>query len=160
MLCDKTKVQASMAKRYFEDISDGESLHCQKLALTQGEIIEFAKKFDPQPFHTDEIAAKESIFGGLIASSLHTISACTRNVVEAQGDVAILSGIGMYEAKMFNPVKPKDVLSIEAWWNDLRRSQSKPNLGFAGIKCKVTNQKGEPVIEYGYRYIIACRKLA
>lgn len=146
-----------MAKRYFEDITDGEHLHCQKLVFTQRDIIEFAKRFDPQPFHTDEIAAKESMFGGLIASSLHIISACTRNVVEAQGDVAILSGVGMHEAKMFNPVRPEDILSIEAWWTDLRRSKSKPDLGFAGIKCKVTNQKGEPVIEYGYRYIIACR---
>ena len=146
-----------MAKKYFEDIFEGEPLHCKKLAFTQKDIIEFAKRFDPQPFHTDEIAAKESIFGGLVASSLHTISACTRNVVEAQGEVAILSGVGMYEAKMFNPVRPKDVLSIEAWWTDLRRSKSKPDFGFAGIKCKVINQKGEPVIEYGYRYIIACR---
>ena len=125
--------------------------------MTREEIIEFAKKFDPQPFHTDENAAKKSIFGGLIASSLHTISACTRLVVEAQGDVAIISGVGLDEVKMFNPVRPEDILSIEAWWTDLRRSQSKPDLGFAGIKCKVANQKGEPVIEYGYRYIIACR---
>ena len=146
-----------MAKRYFEDIADGEHLHCQKLVFTRRGIIEFAKKFDPQPFHTDEFAAKDSIFGGLVASSLHTISACTQRVVEAQGEVAILSGVGMYEAKMFNPVKPNDVLSIEAWWTDLRRSRSKPDIGFAGIKCKVTNQRGEPVIEYGYRYIIACR---
>lgn len=146
-----------MAKRYFEEITDGEHLHCQKLAFTERDIIEFAEKFDPQPFHTDIAAAKESIFGGLVASSLHTISACTRNVVQAQGDVAIVSGVGMYEAKMFNPVRPKDVLSIEAWWTDLRRSKSRPNLGFAGIKCKVINQKGEPVIEYGYRYLIACR---
>jgi acyl dehydratase len=146
-----------MAKRYFEDITDGEHLNCKKLSFTKRDIIEFAKSFDPQPFHTDEIAAKESIFRGLVASSLHTISACTRNVVEAQGEVAVLSGVGMYEAKMFNPVRPKDVLSIEAWWTDLRRSKSKPDFGFAGIKCKVTNQKGEPVIEYGYRYIVACR---
>jgi acyl dehydratase len=146
-----------MEIRYYEDIAEGEHLHCQKLAFNQREIIKFAKEFDPQPFHIDEISAKESIFGGLVASSLHTISACTRNIVKALSDVAILSGIGMYEAKMFNPVRPKDVLSIEAWWTDLRRSQSKPDFGFAGIKCKVTNQKGEPVIEYGYRYCIACR---
>jgi acyl dehydratase len=146
-----------MAKRFFEDITDGEHLKCQELVFTLGEIIEFAKKFDPQPFHTDENAAKNSIFGGLVASSLHTISACTRSVVRAQGDVAILSGVGMYETKMFNPVRPNDVLAIEAWWTDLRRSQSKPGLGFAGIKCKVTNHKGEPVIEYGYRYLVACR---
>ena len=47
-------------------------------------------------------SAKESIFGGIVASSLHTIPACTRNVVEAQGDAAVLSGVGLYEAKMFN----------------------------------------------------------
>ncbi len=146
-----------MVKKYYEDITDGEHLYCQKLAFTKRDIVEFAKRYDPQAFHTDENAAKESIFGGLVASSLHTISACTRNVVEAQGDVAILSGVGMYETKMFNPVRPNDVLSIEAWWTDLRRSQSKPSLGFAGIKCKVTNQRGESVIEYGYRYIVACR---
>lgn len=103
-----------MGKRYFEEITDGEQLHCEKLVFTQEEIIEFAKKFDPQPFHTDKNAAKESIFGGLVASSLHTISACTRKVVEAQGDVAILGGVGMYESEMLNPVRPNDVLFIEA----------------------------------------------
>ncbi len=147
-----------MAKRYFEDITDGEHLDCRNLKFTRSEIVEFAKRFDPQPFHIDENAARESIFGGIVASSLHTISACTRNVVEAQGGVAIVSGVGLYEASMFNPVRPDDVLSIEAWWTDLRRSKSKPELGFAGIKCKVTNQKGDPVVEYGYRYIVACRK--
>ena len=146
-----------MTKRYFEDIIDGEHLHCQTLTFTKKDIIEFAKRYDPQVFHIDEKAAKGSIFGGLVASSLHTISACTRNVVEAQGDVAIISGVGMYEAKMFNPVRPDDVLSIKAWWTDLKRSQSKPDFGFAGIKCKVSNQRGESVVECGYRYIIACR---
>lgn len=146
-----------MTRRYFEDITEGERLHCQKVTITREDIIEFAKRFDPQPFHTDENAAKESFFGGLIASSLHTLSACTGAVVEAQGDMAILSGVGMDEAKMFNPVRPGDVLSIEAWWADLKRSPSKPGLGFARIRCKVTNQNEEPVIEYGYRYMLACR---
>jgi acyl dehydratase len=92
-----------MPRRYFENISEGEPLHCQKLIITREDIIEFAIKFDPQPLHIDENAAQQSIFGGLIASSLHTLSACTRVVVEAQGNVAIVSGVGMDEAKMFNP---------------------------------------------------------
>ena len=127
--------------RYFEDIIDGEPLDCRRLVLTEKDIVEFAERFDPQPFHIDRNAAGKSIFGGLVASSLHTMSACTRSVVEAIGEVAILSGVGMYEARMFNPVRPNDVLSIEAWWTDLRRSQSKPDIAFAGIKCMVTNQK-------------------
>jgi acyl dehydratase len=146
-----------MKKRYFDDLKDGEPLHCQPVVMTQEAIIAFGKKFDPQLFHIDENAAGESLFGGLIASSLHTLSACTRVVVEAQGNVAILSGVGMHEAKMFNPVRPGDVLSVNAWWTELRRSRNKPDRGFASIKCKVTNQRKEPVIEYGYRYLIACR---
>ena len=120
------------------------------------DIIDFAEKYDPQLFHTDEKSAKNSIFGGLIASSLHTLSACTRTVVEAQGNVAILSGISMHEVKMHNPVRPGDVLSVKAWWAELKKSRSKPDRGLASLKCNVTNQRDEPIIEYGYCYLIAC----
>ena len=125
--------------------------------MTREAIIDFGKKFDPQPFHIDEKAASRSLFGGLIASSLHTLSACTRAVVEAQGNVAILSGVGMHEAKMFNPVRPGDVLTVNARWMELQRSRSKPDRGFASIKCEVANQRKEPVVEYGYRYLVACQ---
>ena len=146
-----------MGKKYYEDLVKGEHLHCRPIAMTKEAIIGFAEEYDPQPFHTDEHTAAQSFFGGLIASSLHILSACTRVVVEAQGDVAILSGVGMDEAKMYNPVRPGDILTIEAWWTDLKRSRSKPDRGFAAIRCKVINQKCEPIIEYGYRYMIACR---
>jgi len=146
-----------MEKRYFDDLKDGEHLHCKPVVMTQEAIIDFGKKFVPLLYHIDEEAARESLFGGLVASSLHTLSACTRVVVEAQGNVAILSGVGMHEVKMFNPVYPGDVLSVNAWWTELQRSLSKPDRGFVSIKCKVTNQRKEPVIEYGYRYLIACR---
>ena len=146
-----------MPTRYFEDLTEGERLHSQHVIMTREAIIEFARKYDPQPFHTDDKAASQSVFGGLVASSLHTLSACTRSVVEAQGDIAILSGVGMDEAKMFNPVRPGDILTVEAWWTDLKRSRTKPAQGFAAIKCKVINQKGEAVVEYRYRYLVACR---
>jgi len=152
-----TKVQEIMDKRYYEDLTEGEHLHCRPVVMTREAIKEFAKEFDPQPFHTDEQAAAQSFFGGLIASSLHTLSACTRVVVDAQGDVAILSGLGMDEVKMYNPVRPDDVLTVHACWKDLRRSQSKPDRGFAAIRCRVVNQRGEAIIEYGYRYMISCR---
>jgi acyl dehydratase len=142
---------------YFEDLKEGDQLHCRPVVITRNEIIDFGKRFDPQPFHIDEEAASGSVFGGLVASSLHTLSACTRVVVEAQGNVAILSGVGIHEAKMFNPVRPGDVLTVNAWWTELKRSRSKPGRGFASIKCKVSNQRNEPVIEYGYRYLIACQ---
>ncbi len=146
-----------VTKIYWEDLKEGQKLPCKKVKMEKAEIKEFARRYDPQPFHVDERAAKNSIFGGLIASALHTLSACTRAVVEAQGNVAIISGLGLDKATMFNPVRPGDVLSIEATWVDLKRSRSKPNRGFVGIKCKVTNQNGEPITEYGYRYLIECK---
>lgn len=146
-----------MGKKYWDDLNEGERLSCGPVVFEQAEIINFAKRYDPQPFHIDEAAANASIFGGLIASSLHTLAACTRVVVEAQGDLAIMSGLGIDEVKLFNPVRPGDVLSVEAHWSDLKRSRSKPDRGIAGLKCKVSNQRGEPVVEYGYKYLVACR---
>jgi acyl dehydratase len=115
-----------MTRRYFEDITDGEHLNCQNVIITREDIITFATKFDPQPFHTDEDAAKESIFGGLIASSLHILSACTRAVVEAQGDVAILSGVGMDNMAIVTSwlakiqVRPKEIKkSIRRSYSDV-----------------------------------------
>jgi len=149
-----------MGKRFWEDLNEGERLSCSPVVFEQTEIINFAKRYDPQPFHIDGAIANASIFGGLTASSLHTLAACTRVVVEAQGDLAILSGLGIDEVKLFNPVRPGDVLSVEACWSDLKRSRSKPDRGIAGLKCKVSNQRGEPVVEYGYKYLVACRDFA
>lgn len=146
-----------MGTIYFEDVFDGEYLNCQPVLMTREAIIAFAEQFDPQPFHIDENAAENSIFHGLVASSLHTLSACTRVVVEALGDLAVLSGVGMHEVKMFNPVRPGDTLSVKARWAELKRSDSRPDRGFASIKCNVRNQRNEPVIEYGYRYLLACK---
>lgn len=151
-------MDSSLWKRYFEDITDGEPLDCRSVVLTREEIVGFAKRFDPQPFHIDEDAARASIFGGLIASSLHVLSACTRVVVEALADVAILSGVGMNEVRMFKPVRPGDRLHLEARWTNLRRRSSKPGHALATVTCRVTNQHGDVVIEYGYRYLLACKE--
>jgi len=146
-----------MGKRYWEDLTEGERFTCRPVAFDREGIIAFGKEYDPWPFHVDEEAAGRSIFGGLIASAFQTISACTRVVVEANSDVALLSGLAIDEARAFLPVRPGDVLTVEARWEDLRRSRSKPDRGVAGLKCKVVNQRGEIVLEYGYRYLIACR---
>ena len=146
-----------MGKRYWDDLRDGEHLYCRPFSFTQDEIIEFAVKYDPQPFHVDTCAASYSLFGGIIASSLQTLSAGTRVVVDAQGDLAIVSGLGMDEIKIPNPVRPNDLLLVEACWTGLRRSQSRPGHGIAGIRCKTVNQRGDTVMEFGFWYLVACR---
>jgi acyl dehydratase len=67
-----------MSKRYWEDLHEGERLACRPVVFERAEIIDFAKRFDPQPFHVNESAAQASIFRGLVASSLHILAACTR----------------------------------------------------------------------------------
>jgi acyl dehydratase len=146
-----------MERIFWEDLTDGMRLPCRTVSFDRRRIMDFAREFDPKPFHIDEDAARASIFSGLVASSLHTLAACTRSVVDAQGRLAILTGAGMDAVEMINPVRPGDVLSIEAHWTELRRSRSKPDRGYATLKCKVSNQRSEPVIEYGYRYLVACR---
>ncbi len=144
--------------RYWEDVTEGEILHCKDVVFDALCIIEYGKNFDPQPFHVDETAAKSSIFGGLVASALHTLSACTRVIAEAQENMAILCGLGLDEVRMLNPVRPGDVLKIEARWECLAVSRNKSDRGTASLKCRVINQKNEPVVTYGYRYLIARRK--
>ena len=146
-----------MQMTYFDDLTEGHALDCSPVTLTKDEIVEFAKTFDPQPFHIDEAAAKRSIFKGLVASSLHTLSACTRAVVEAQGRIAIISGIGIHEVNMYHPVRPGDTLFVKAHWARLQRLKSRPKRGAASIMCEVFNQNHEKVITHGYRYILACR---
>ena len=146
-----------MATRYWDDLVEGELFTCRTIVLSLPEIIGFAQKYDPQPFHVDEQAAASSRFGGIIASSLQTLSCCTRVLVDAQGDMAILSGLGIEQVQLPNPVRPDDLLAIEAFWSDLRRSRSKPDRGMATLRFKGVNQKGETVIESGFKYMIACR---
>ena len=143
--------------RYWDDIEDGEPLDCRPVVLGLDDIIEFARRFDPQLFHVEEDFASNSRFGGIIASSLHTLSAATRVIVDAQRDVAILIGLGILEVALPNPVYPDDLISIDARWSDLRRSASKPWQGLATVRFRAVNQRGETVMESGFRYMLACR---
>jgi acyl dehydratase len=78
--------------------------------------------------------------------------------VDAQGDLAILSGLHIEQVQLPNPVRPDDVLTLQVYWADLIRSRSKPDRGMATARFKAVNQKGEIVIESGFRYMIACRQ--
>ena len=146
-----------MGKRYWEDLVEGERFTCRPVAFDREGIVAFGKEYDPLPFHVGGDASSRSIFGDVIASALHTISACTRVVVEAHGEIAILSGLSIDDVKATAPVRPGDVLTVEGRWGGLRRSRTKPDRGVAGVRCRVVNQRGETVMEYGYRYLVACR---
>ena len=79
-----------MGKRYWEDLVEGERFTCRPIVFDLEGIVAFGREYDPLPFHLEGESSAQSIFGGPIASALHTMSACTRVVVEAHGKIAIL----------------------------------------------------------------------
>jgi acyl dehydratase len=130
--------------KYWEDFEVGETSEMGSHRITEAEILAFARKYDPQPFHTDEAAARASIYGGLIASGWHTCAVMMRLSVEAnQRERAAATGSpGLDSCRWLKPVRPDDVLTgrtevLETW-----PSRTKP-IGFVRRRIELRNQRGE-----------------
>ncbi len=135
---------------YFEDVAVGDVYeHDGRYEVTKSEVKEFAEKYDPQPFHTDEEAAEESIFGSLAASGWHTASMCMRLLVDDFLEAESSMGArGVDELRWNRPVYPGDVLRIEVEILDKRISKSRPEMGHVRTKVTGYNQDDEAVIEW------------
>lgn len=133
--------------KYWEDFEVGESTELGSHSITEAEILAFARKYDPQPFHTDPEAARRSIFGGLIASGWHTGAMFIRMVVEHMTPVHATSGaMGFDDLKWLKPVRPGDVLSVESEIREKIESRSRPDRGTVKIESRIENQRGEVVM--------------
>jgi acyl dehydratase len=133
--------------RYFEDYVSGSVHEFGSIAVDEREVIEFARRYDPQPFHTDPEAAKRSPFGGIIASGWHTAGLMMRLIVEHYlSHVASLASPGVDELRWTRPVRPGDTLSVRATTLETRRSRSKPDRGIVHTLFEVLNQRGEVVM--------------
>ena len=134
-----------MSERYFDDLKPGERFQSGKYVVAEVEIINFAREFDPQPFHLDRSVAQKTMFGELIASGWHTAAITMRLFVQTLnfGEGAI--GLGVDELRWPNAVKPGDELQVEVEIIDLRESRSKATHGVARLRYVTTNQRGEIV---------------
>ena len=133
--------------RYFEDYIEGEVHELGSIAVEHDEVIAFARRFDPQSFHTDAEAAKRSPFGGLIASGWHTAGLMMRLFVEQYlTHVASLASPGMDELRWLKPVRPGDTLSVRVTVLKATPSRSKPDRGAVTSLIEVFNQSGEAVM--------------
>jgi len=131
---------------YFEDMTAGDVKTFGEKTVTREEIIDFAEEYDPQPFHTDEDAAAESQFGGLIASGWHTASMCMRMLVDNHLSESASAGArGVRELKWIRPVRPGDTITCR-----LEVIDKKPGDGPVGtIVSELTGLvDGEPVIRW------------
>jgi acyl dehydratase len=134
-------------QRYFEDYIPGTVYEFDSIAVVEAEIISFAKRFDPQPFHTDPQAAETSVYGGLIASGWHSASLMMRLIVDHYlSRVASLGSPGVDELRWLKPVRPGDTLSLRVTVTEARRSRSKPDRGIVHSYCEMLNQHGEVVM--------------
>ncbi len=152
----KTPIQ----DRYFEDYVPGDVHEFGSIVSEKGEMIAFARRFDPQPFHTDPVAAKQSTFGGLIASGWYTAGLMMRLYVDHYlSHIASLSSPGVDDLRWLKPVRPGDSISIRITVTDTKRSRSKPDRGIVHSYIEVLNQHGEIIMSMKATNFLACREL-
>jgi acyl dehydratase len=135
--------------RYFEDYEEGRVERFGAYPVTREEVIEFASKYDPQPFHLDDAAAAASpIFGRLAASGWHSCAMVMRILTDhwtEQGHFS-LGGTGVDELRWTKPVYPGDTLGVEAEILSKSAPRSKPEIGFVNFRLTVFNQHDEVVM--------------
>ena len=135
--------------RYFEDVSVGEQCSAGSVAVTEAEVLAFARAFDPQPMHLDTEAAGRSRFGGIIASGWHTAALVMRQVALARplGDTEVL-GIGVENLRWRLPVRPGDTLHVDMEVVSAQPSESNPSFGIVKFLITTRNQNGEIVMTH------------
>ncbi len=137
------------SQRYLDDFRVGERFRSDGISLTEGEIIAFALKYDPQPFHLDVNAAAKSEYGGLIASGFHTLVVCFRMFIQRGLLTACSMGSpGIDELRWLAPVRPGDTLTTEAEVLEMKVSRSKPDRGVLRMRYVAINQHGDMVLSF------------
>ena len=139
---------------WFEDYRVGDEFLGEPVYFSEKEIVDFARRYDPQPFHIDPVAASASPFGGLIASGIHSFAAVFAGMLRA----GFLNGRGVgapgIEIQWLKPVRPGDTLTMLARVVETRISQSRPDRGFVSFRSSVTNQNGEEVMTLSFQEMI------
>jgi acyl dehydratase len=144
--------------RYFDDFRVGESVDLGQISVTDDEIIAFARQFDPQPFHVDARRARDSIFGGLVASGWHTAALYMRLLVDGLlKDSASLGSPGIDALRWLQPVRPGDTLRARFTVLECRPSQSRPGMGIVRGRGEVLNQDETAVMSVESIGFFGCR---
>lgn len=134
---------------YLEDLNEGRIFKTGGVTFTEAEIIDFAWRYDPQPFHLDVGAAETSPYGGLIASGFQSLAMCFRLFIQSGVFTeSSLGGPGIDELRWLAPVRPGDTLRCEVEVLEVRPSASKPDRGIARLRYRAINQRDETVLTF------------
>lgn len=144
--------------QYFEDFALGDVFRAKPVSVSEAEIVEFARRYDPQPFHTDKAVAAKSQFGGLIASGLQVMAVTFASMIEA----GLLKGGGMGspgldEVRWWKPVRPGDLIVMQASVTAKKPSDTRTDRGYVTLLFEVFNQKRERVMSYSCVEIVKRR---
>lgn len=135
-----------MRGRFLEDFAVGQVFQTARLSVEREEIFAFARQFDPQPYHLDEDAARQSPFRGLAASGWHTAAMTMRLLVDGElRPAGGILGVGFDELSWPRAVRPGDELHAESEILEVRPSKSRPDRGMIRVRTTTFNQNNEPV---------------
>ena len=141
-----------------EDLAPGQRYELGSVSLDRDDTVGFAANFDPQPFHLDEAAAEQSLFGQLVASGIHTIAAVFGlSVRSGLLSRCNLAGSGMTDVRWLRAVRPNDVLSLAIEVLSITPSDRRPDRGTVHIRYEATNQDGQLVLSLVLHHIVARR---
>lgn len=145
-------------ERWFEDYRENEVFEFGRVVVDEDEVIAFARRYDPQPFHLDRDAAQQSHFGGIVASGWHTCAMLMRMMVDEYiSAVAGMGSPGVDAVRWIKPVRPGDVLRARVTITEVRQSQSKPDRGIVRSVIETLNQDDDVVMTLETVGMVACR---
>ncbi|GAB4572828.1 MAG: MaoC family dehydratase [Rhodothalassiaceae bacterium] len=159
MLNRETSGMNGQQKLYFEDYAVGTKDSFGRYEVTRGEVIDFARKYDPQPFHLSDEAAAKSLFGRLCASGWHSCAMTMRMMVDHMAEIGAqsLGSPGIDELRWLHPVYPGDVLRVETEVVEARRMRSRPDIGILRSVWRVLNQDDKEVMTFTGNAMFRCR---
>lgn len=143
--------------RYFEDFVVGEKITIGSVRVTREEIVEFAKRYDPQPFHIDEEAARNSIYGGLTGSSTHTFALSSQIHHQSQDEIALVANLGSENLRFSAPLRPDDEIKMMTECQATRISKSRPGIGIVTTRTMLLNQRDETVMDMTTSFMVERR---
>ncbi len=139
---------SDVPRMYWEDFREGDVREFGGMVVEHDEIVRFATAYDPQPFHVDDEAARQSMFGGLIASGWHTAAMAMRMMCDAYLlRAASLGSPGIEQLKWLKPVRPGDRLHMRLTVLESRELRSRPGVGLVKSRHEVINQDDDVVMQ-------------
>jgi acyl dehydratase len=156
-MTERETKQEAESMRFYEDFSVGDVREVGSYTVSREEIIEFATRFDPQPFHIDEAAARASIFGELTGSSTHTFALMGLIHARSNVKIALVANLGSEYLRFPTPLRPDDQLTLTSETAAKRTSKSRPGIGIVTTRSKLVNERQESVMEVSTTFMVRRR---